>query len=173
MQLGRYAEAEPLIVAAIEVMGGGESARAEAWCRVYYARLLRLKGSLDEAEREALRAAEVGKVAAPVVAVALTELAATLLARGHIEDAIDPARRALALLDSVEEGESLIRRVAIEAMIAHGAIAEAAELITASARRVEERGASIRDAELRASFFENVEDNRWLLDKDKAKSQAD
>ncbi len=164
MQEGRYDEAAPLLSAALEVLGAGGNARAEAWTRTYHARLLRLRGAFEDAEREAERAAAAGGSTAPVVAVARAELAAALLAQGRAADAIGPAREALSLLASVEEGESLVRRVAVEALLATGATEEATTLLASSARRVQERAASIADPSLRASFLD-ADDNRWLLER--------
>jgi hypothetical protein len=89
-----------------------------------------------------------------------------LLRQSRIAEALDSAREAFAILESLgslEEGESRIRLVHAEALAAAGAHAGAAQAIASARARLLERAARIADPTWRERFLTEVSDNARTL----------
>jgi tetratricopeptide (TPR) repeat protein len=163
----RLGEAREILGASIEACRASGDQRFEIASRLYLVEALRSASALDEAEAEARRAVGVALDFPTSLAWARAELAATLLAQGRADGALElttAARDLLAeLADAMEEGESVILLVHAEALHATGnheaaraAIADARDRLLAVAARID-------DERLRASFLDAVSENARTL----------
>jgi ATP/maltotriose-dependent transcriptional regulator MalT len=133
---------------------------------MYLAWILRRAGDLDAAEAEARHAVELLEAVKPMQIVARGTLADVLLARGRPAEALAEARRAMALLaslDKVEEGEALLRLAHAEALEATGDHAAARAAIADARDRLLEAAERIDDAARRTTFLANVPENARTL----------
>jgi serine/threonine protein kinase/tetratricopeptide (TPR) repeat protein len=160
---GRLEEARTLeseAAAAFEAQG---NRRLEGGARIYLAMILTMLGDLETADQEArLAVVVVSAPSPPGRAQALATLAQVKLARASIAEALDAAREAMELLESLgglDEGESLVRLMYAEALAAAGDHARAREAIAAARHRLLERAAKISDPGWRRSFLERVPEN--------------
>jgi eukaryotic-like serine/threonine-protein kinase len=164
--LGQLDEARIVQDAAITRVHQLNSLRAEGCAHCYLANILILTGDFSAAEREARRAVELQKSTPPLRAFSAALLARALLALGRTTEALEAARDALALLESVgaEEGESLIRLVHAEALDASGSRPEALAAIASARDNLLARAARISDPLWRESFLCKVPDNARTLE---------
>ena len=167
--LGELGEVDEAIRCEQEVVrefGARGDRRMEAASRLYLAHILMGSGQLEEAEREAKRASELLSDVPTLRPWAQASLASVRLAQGNVASAkalATEAARDLEEVGEIEVGESLVRRVAAEALLAAGDEEGATAAITQALRRLSERAAKIGDGELRRSFLEKVPDNARTL----------
>lgn len=139
--------------------------RMEGAARTYLAIIALLAGAPDRAEREALAASELLSVAPPLRAAAVAVHARALLRRGRFAEALPRAREAKAELDRlgvIEEGESMVRLVHVEALLAVGDPSARAAARDARERLLA-RAARIADPAWRERFLTAVPDNAATL----------
>jgi tetratricopeptide (TPR) repeat protein len=158
LQLGRVDEAEAIERDAIVAFASHDQ-RQEGGSRVYLAMILRDKGDLDLAEREARHALELLEAAPALRPLAGAVLATILLALGRTGEALETTREAMQWLDAggnVEEGDALLRLTLARALVAVGDRAGAHDVITEARARLLARADTIDKPPLRKTFLENV-----------------
>ncbi|WP_437516522.1 hypothetical protein [Sorangium sp. So ce1099] len=156
------AEAE---LAVRDAVSHGDTA-TEGWARATYALVLRLRGDLDAAAREAQASLPLPALLPLQAAETLASLAAVRLAQGRAAEALAHAREAMDLLAPSQirpPREPFIRLVHIEALIAAGERDAAREALTVARDRLLATAAKISDPELRRSFLEDVPYNARTL----------
>jgi tetratricopeptide (TPR) repeat protein/tRNA A-37 threonylcarbamoyl transferase component Bud32 len=162
---GRLAEARATELAALAAARDA-GPRAAGAIRVHLARIALLEGDAPAAAREAEVAAALLTVVPPLRAGALAALAAARLAEGRIDDALPPAREALAL---AQEGQrelfdAFVRLTFAEVAAAAGDDAAARAALHAARARILAIADRIEDPTLRERFLVRVEDNRRTLE---------
>jgi tetratricopeptide (TPR) repeat protein len=165
-QSGRLEEARALELRAAEAFERQGDRRVGGVARSYLAKIALLAGDTAAAEREARAAAEALRIAPPLRAAALANLARALLAQGRSAEALPVAREAFATLEElgmIEEGESLVRLVHAEALVAAGRAEEFETAIADARDRLLARAAKISDPEWRHRFLTAVPDNARTL----------
>jgi eukaryotic-like serine/threonine-protein kinase len=165
---GKLAEARAVEEEAVAAFRAQQDRRMEAASRIYLAMILRLSGAAPEAEREARAVAEDPATPPGLVALALATVAEARLSpeSGQAAEALAAARRAMEILrelEGVEDGESLIRLVFADALAASGDQEGAKEAAREARERLLSRAGKVGDAELRASFLQNVPENARTL----------
>jgi tetratricopeptide (TPR) repeat protein len=148
-------------VEAFEAMG---FARHEGGSRSYLALLLIDAGDLEEAEAQARRAVVLSSP--PLRPLAHAVLSRALALRGDGEGAYEAAREASRAVDlglPIEEGESLVRLVRIEALAAAGEHEAARTAAKAAREALLARAARIHDETMRRQFLEHVPENARTL----------
>ena len=161
-RLGHVEQALEIETAALEQCARQGNRRFETVAHVYLAEIQRLRGDVGAAENEARRAVAVGVASPGVRAHALAMLGDVLLGLGRPADALDAAREATAVLESldgVEEGESLIRLVHALALEATGDAEHAAAHARVAQQRLRDQAIKITEPTWRRSFLENVPEN--------------
>nr|MBA2540101.1 hypothetical protein [Deltaproteobacteria bacterium] len=101
------------------------------------------------------------------IALASAALDFALLAAGRPVEALRRATRAIRILERlgrVIEGESLIRLVHIEALLATGDLGATGVALSTAFGRVHERANRIADPAWRAGFLESVPENARILE---------
>jgi tetratricopeptide (TPR) repeat protein len=126
--------------------------------RIYLAEILRLVRNHGAAEREALAALDVLDAKSPARADALATLALVRVATGRTELALEPAREAMAIIEStgVAEGEAHVRLAHAEVLDASGDREAARVAVSAARDRLLLRAGRIRDFAHRRSFLAKV-----------------
>jgi tetratricopeptide (TPR) repeat protein len=164
--LGRFAEAQEVERSALESFRAQGDRRLEAACAMFLARILAWAGDLPEAERSAREAVATCNPRTPLHAYAQAVLASVLLRRGAVDAALAEATAAKHTLDTIgaEGGESLIRLCHAEALHARGDVAAARASIAEAQGALARRAARISDADMRASFLEQVPENRRTME---------
>jgi serine/threonine protein kinase/tetratricopeptide (TPR) repeat protein len=165
-RLGRLPEARALEEAAVEALERQGDPRLSGVGRVYLAEIALLSGDVATAEREARAAVEALQVAGPLRPLAGAVLARALLARGALPEARALAAEAFAeltALGTIEEGESLVRLVHAESLLAADAPGELERAVGSARDRLLARAARIRDAGWRERFLADVPDNARTL----------
>jgi tetratricopeptide (TPR) repeat protein len=140
--------------------------RLEGASRTYVARILLSTGDAAGAELEALAAVERTLTTLPAHALALATLAEARLALGKREEALADARAAKRELDKLgglDEGDSIVRLAHARVLAAAGLDEEAAEAAAQARARLLAAADTIADPVWRASFLENVPENRATL----------
>jgi tetratricopeptide (TPR) repeat protein len=164
---GRLEEAEQLEQRAADAFHELGDPRMEGSSRTYLAMALLAAGQPARAEREARAAIELLRIAPPLRAAALAVCARTVLAQarcpGEARALATEARTLLESLGSVEEGESLVRLVELEALAADGDREAFASAGAEARRRLLERAARIADPAWRERFLTAVVDNARTL----------
>ena len=130
--------------------------RGEGSAHTYLAEIALRAGDLEEAERAARVAADLLRAAPPLRASALAMGARILLRAHRVPEALDLAREAYALLETlgaIEEDEALVRLVYAEALGAAGDRREAALIAAAARERLLQRAAKIVDTAWRERFL--------------------
>ncbi len=125
------------------------------------------EGDAASAEREARAACEVLKVAPPLRGWALATLARALVAQGRVDDALEAAREGLALADSLgglEMGESLVRLVFAEVLLARGDSAGAGAAVRSARDHLLLRASKIGDPVVRERLLRAVPENARILE---------
>jgi ATP/maltotriose-dependent transcriptional regulator MalT len=139
--------------------------RLEATARAYLSYILLELGELDRAEDE-LRIA-LANTQPPMRPAMLAGIARVLLIRGQSADALDAASEAVGVLEqlgSVEEGESLVRIIFVEALLANGDRDAARVAVRTAYVRLVERADRITDPEWRRMFVERVPENARTIE---------
>jgi tetratricopeptide (TPR) repeat protein len=162
---GQLAEGLAAEREAIRVHSGGHYARGLGACRLYAARILLLRGDLEEALAEARMAAEMLAAYGPALAVAHAVLSSVHLAQGAVHEALEQAEKGhtLAGLGVLEEGDAFVRLAYAEALRAAGDEQAARRVLEEARRRVLETAAKIGDPELRDGFLRRVAENARVL----------
>jgi len=141
--------------------------RMEGASRIYMSLIAGSVGDHIDAERQARAAVDVLDSTPPLRCFALGALARALVDKGEPAAALDAAEEAKSLLDSLEQvdaGEALVRLVHAETLDLAGQRPRAMIAISAAFERLEERGARIRDSELRRSFLYDVPEHARTLE---------
>jgi serine/threonine protein kinase/tetratricopeptide (TPR) repeat protein len=172
---GALDEAEQLAADAARAAELQGDRRMEGGARNFLAMILAKRNDLSGAAQHARAAVDVLSVAPPLRAYALGTLASILLQaanpsapvtaerRGEALAAAREAEALLASLSGTDEGESLVRLVFAEALWANGEDSAARGAIAKADARIRERASKIADGALKASFLEQVEENRRTL----------
>src|SRR5262249_46724608 len=120
---GRLEEAIRIERGVADVYAVQGNVRMEGVTRIYLAAALHDSGDFDAAEPEARRGAALLGPVPPVRAYALAVLARARGALGRATEALETAREAISLLDSLgvrDEGDGLVRLAFAEALDAAG-----------------------------------------------------
>jgi hypothetical protein len=164
-QRGALAEAcavEVEAIAAFEITG---DRRLEISSRNYLARILTQLGDLPAAAEQARAAMALVGDEREVRIYVLATIARTEIALGRPADAVVTARSAMVLFEafgSLEEGESFVRLVWIEALFAAGRRSEARDAAMDARMAVIRRAATISDPTWQRSFLALPENVRIL-----------
>jgi eukaryotic-like serine/threonine-protein kinase len=156
LHLARFDEAELTLLSAISALRSQKNLRLEGVARSYRARLLLARDQLTQAEDEARRAVATLQKAAPLKASANAVLASVLLAQRRVSEADAAAKEAddtLAELGTLPTGESLVRLMRVETLLAAGNRQEAAKAARAAYAHIEARAKEISDERLRSAFL--------------------
>jgi tetratricopeptide (TPR) repeat protein len=165
-RLGMLDEAAQVEDEAVRLSVAQRDSRIEGASRHYLAGIQLLRGDYEQAENEALAAAEMLRVAPPSRAHALATVAQIRLAQGRRQEALHVAEEAMTLLESlgaIEEGETTVRMVHSHALYENGRVEEARAAIQIAVRRLHDRAAKIADPRWRDSFLTRVPDNALTL----------
>jgi serine/threonine protein kinase/tetratricopeptide (TPR) repeat protein len=163
---GNLDEARLLEQKAIDSFGKQGEPRLEGVARTYLAEILIAGGDFAGAEREAVRAIEILKVAPSLRVAALGALARALLGQGASERASETAREAFADLEGlgeIEEGEAAVRLVHAECLAKAGAHEQACAAIERAKQWLMARAARIGEASWRQRFLSDVPPNARIL----------
>ena len=159
---GALAEARILGRQACRWFAERDDARELALSRLYLATVLILDQDLAEAASEAQDALLLLPEPAPLRPFALATLARALLLGGRRQEALEIAREAYRLLESlgnIESGEPLVRLVFAEALEANESRAQALAVIGQACEVLHHRAGTISRADWRRSFLENIPDH--------------
>ena len=161
---GKLEEAREVEVHASAVYAARGNTRKQCICNIYLSIIEALAGDDVAAETWARRALSLAGDAS-MRAFSSAVLSQALLVRGEVDEALEQARAAVALLDggTVEEGEARIRLAHAEALEAKGLHAEARRAIAKARARLLERAACISDLGLRGGFLWRVAENAYTL----------
>jgi eukaryotic-like serine/threonine-protein kinase len=132
-------------------------------CHLHLAEIARLMGDLPGAQRHAEQAVAASSNLPSVHASALSTLADVLVRGGQPAEALEQSTRAMAILgalESVDDGESLIRLAHVHALAARGRGLEARACLDLAHLRLEQRALRISDPRWRRTFMEEIPENR-------------
>ena len=163
---GSFAEAEAMGRRARDWFVERQDSRYTALCNLFLASIHLMAENLAEAESEARAALARLPEAAPLRARALATLARIHLIQGHPGPAFHAAAEALNLMESigsVESSEFLVRLVYAQALQASGEEGAAIRKIAQARDLLVSRATQISRPEWRASFLENVPENKEIL----------
>jgi tetratricopeptide (TPR) repeat protein len=163
---GKLDEARDAATAARDAFEHQGDRRALSASSAYLADIERRRGDLVAAERWARAAIEAADVHAPARAQALAILAIVLL-DVSIDGAVEAARAGMQIVDQVggiEEGESALRLGHAAALRLSGDTVGSEKAIRVARDRILAESKGIDDPSLRASYLENVEENRRTLE---------
>jgi eukaryotic-like serine/threonine-protein kinase len=164
-QRGALDEARAVEESAVHTFAHERDRRMEGGSRNYLARILTQLGDHPAAAAEARAALALAGDAREVKIGALATLARTDIALGRPADALANARSAMTLFEahgSLEEGESFVRLVWIEALFAAGRRSEARDAAMDARMAVIRRAATITDPTWQRSFLALPENVRIL-----------
>src|SRR5262249_20578914 len=133
--------------------------RLEGVARTYLSEILTAAGEFGAAEREALAAAEMLSVAPSLRVPALGAVARARMGQGDAVRALVAAREAQEALDvlgEIEEGESAVRLVYVEALAATGGTTQARAVLETAHARLTARAARIEELAWRQRFLHDV-----------------
>jgi eukaryotic-like serine/threonine-protein kinase len=167
LRLGRPGEALSTAESALQTFEALGERRMCGATRLYLALIHAARGDLALAEQTARSGLEaLTRAAPPLVPEALATLSHVLLLAGRASEALEPAERAHDLLETsgAESGEGLIRVSFAEACLQTGMRERALAVLAAARDRLQERAASISDAELRAGFLRGVPEHARTLE---------
>jgi tetratricopeptide (TPR) repeat protein len=161
---GKLDEARELELQAAAVYAARGNTRKQCFCNIYLSIIEALAGDAEAAEAAARWAVSLAQDAS-LRSFSLAVLSQALLVQGRVDEALEQARAAVALLDggTVEEGESRIRLAHAEALEAKGLHAEARRAIARARARLLERAGCISDLGLRGGFLWRVAENAYTL----------
>ncbi|WP_437585783.1 protein kinase domain-containing protein [Sorangium sp. So ce1000] len=163
---GDLAAAQSMVEAALSSSDQLGVLRMELQARYCLARIALPAGDLGLAEREARDAVALSDGVQPFGPITAAVLARTLLALGRVDEAMQAASAASAMLaefGAVEEGESLVRLTYAEALAASGRHAEAAAAIASARAALLARAEKLSDPIGRERFLHDVPDNARTL----------
>ncbi|MCB9592588.1 MAG: protein kinase [Sandaracinaceae bacterium] len=162
---GRAEEAREVEERALLVARALDDAVLEAGCLLYRSEA-RADVNVAGAIADAQRAVELLEAIPGFRAVAKATLSRALLAAGRVDDALAAAIEAATEASgaSLEEGEALIYRAHVEALLAAGQEAQARRLAEGAVARLHERAGRITDGGWRDSFLHRVPDHARLLE---------
>jgi tetratricopeptide (TPR) repeat protein len=163
---GLLAEARAAEEDALALLRAHADRRLTAVARTYLAIILSLSGEHEAAALEAIDLAADRSNTPAFRALAQAILADVRLAEGRAGEALAAAEAALSILtslDGIEEGESRIRVVYAEALVAAGEIARGHAAIAEARDRLLARAGAVVDPALRKSFLERVPENARTL----------
>ncbi len=167
MALGHLDEARSLEYRAIETLERVGNTRLEGCARLYLAQIHQRAGDASAAEHEATAAAARLLAAPRLRAAAVAVTARALSSQGRTAAALAAAEEAFALLEAaggaLDEGESLVRLVHVEALAAAGRRDEAQAALDRARARLLARAARIADPLWRERFVTAVPDNAATL----------
>jgi len=166
--LGRLDEARAVEAEAIAAFRVQGDRRLEAASHVYLAMILVRLGDHESAAREATEGAALVAAGTPAQAHALTVLAHVRLAQGRPREALSSASEAMSLLGrlgGMDEGETLLRLVHVEALEAAGQAEAAREALRQARQRLLDRVARIQDPRFRQTFLGGLPENARTLEK--------
>ncbi|MBI4511586.1 MAG: protein kinase [Deltaproteobacteria bacterium] len=161
LEEARVVEAEA--VAAFLAQG---DRRMEGASRTYLATIRAMAGEREEAAREAACAVDILTASPPLRAHALATLAQIELMDGNDAQALEAAREAMHLLETlgkIDEGDALVRLVYAEALQATGAVEGARAAIAAARDRLVAQAALVTDPALRESLLTRVPEHAHTL----------
>jgi tetratricopeptide (TPR) repeat protein len=164
--LGSFEEADRTQRAALAEFVRADEKRLAGGCRIYLAQTALAFGDVARAEMEIDEAVRLLQTTPPLRAYAFAVLAQVTLKKGDTARAKDHADAALGLLDELgglESGTSTVFLAAAETAMASGDAVRARTIAERGAHWVSARGATLKDAALRESFFGKVRDNVRLL----------
>ena len=164
-QRGALAGARAVEEEAIAIFLATHDRRLEVGSRHYLARILTQLGDHAAAAAEGRASLAMGGHAPEVQLGAFAALARTDIALGRPADALENARSAMALfksMGSLEEGESFVRFVWIEAPFASGRRSEARDAAMDARMAVLRRAATIHEPAWQQSFLALPENVRIL-----------
>ncbi len=166
LALGELDEAWDLELIAIESFTIQGDDRMANGSRVYLSKIHQRKGALDSAYKEAREALQGTSTVATVRMQAHSQLASVLLEMGQPEEALSAAQEAMRILRTlgqVEEGESFVRLMLVEAELQCMHLEQAQAALTDAYESLRRRVAHIDDANWRLSFLEQVQDNARIV----------
>jgi tetratricopeptide (TPR) repeat protein len=137
--------------------------RMEGGSRHYLAMIHEQRGQIEQAEQQAVRAAELLEIAPALRAYALATVARIRLARGNVAAALVASHQAMNVLDSlgaIEEGEASVRLTRAQVLRAAGRDEEAFCALEAARERLVARADRIHDPAWRRSFLANVPEHQ-------------
>jgi len=140
--------------------------RFEGTTRIYLSRIQILRGDPTAPEAESRRAIEVLSELAASRSYALAALAQAEMARGRLEEGARHAREAGDLLRSVkgiDEGETFIQLVEIEACLACGETGVARRLVVDALERLQERAARIGEPAWQETFLTAIPEHARIM----------
>ncbi len=162
---GQLAEALVIEDQAFQLFQSQGDRRLAGACSVYLSYILFALGDRDRALTELEIALDGAQ--APMKPQILASLARVQLARGATGDALASATEAAAILEElggVEEGESLVRLMLVETLLAVDERAEAITAARSAYARLLERAAKISDRNYRKMFVEQVPENARTIE---------
>ncbi len=165
-RLGQVEEGEREEILALEAFELQADRRLQGMSLAYLALMGVESGDFNRAEEAARCSLVLLQADGPPKAAALGILAWVMLVAGRNDEALEHARAAQMLLDTlggVDEGEGLIRLVYAEALAAAGLRAAAAEAIGRAAARLQERAAHITPPSWQQSFLDRVPEHARTL----------
>jgi eukaryotic-like serine/threonine-protein kinase len=165
--LGNVEEAREVESMALERVVKQGNRRGEGFISLYMSMILRLAGDKDAALALAKRALEVSDGAPAVRAYALALMAGIAIAKNKEFEALVYSRESMAILhklESIEEGESLIRWTHALALRAAGQDQEAEKHIAEARQKLLQKADRITDQKWRQSFLEQVNDNARVME---------
>ncbi|MBI2895872.1 MAG: protein kinase, partial [Deltaproteobacteria bacterium] len=165
-RLGKLDEARRILTESLEAFQKQGDRRLGGATVAYLGEVLAASGELADAEHALAVAVSILEVAPPLRAEALALQAQFLLAGGRVEEALAPAREAMALLTSLgklEEGEALVRLVYAEVMDATGDRETAAKALEDAKERLVHRASGIEEPRWRRCFLEDIPEHARTL----------
>ena len=163
---GQLDEAWDLELIAIESFTIQGDDRMANGSRVYLSKIHQRKGALDSAFKEAKEALQGTSTVATVRMQAHAQLASVLLEMGQPEEALVAAKDAVRILQTlgqVEEGESFVRLMLVEAELQCMHLDKAQAALKDAYNSLRRRVEQIDDANWRLSFLEQVHDNARIV----------
>ncbi len=163
---GLLVEARAVEEDALALFRAHADRRLEAVARTYLAIILALSGEGEAAALEAIDLAADRSNTPAFRALAQAILADVRLGEGRAAEALAAAEVAMSILtslDGIEEGESRIRVVYAEALVASGDVERGRVALAEARDRLLTRAAAVVDPALRKSFLERVPENARTL----------
>ncbi|RLB64705.1 MAG: serine/threonine-protein kinase PknK, partial [Deltaproteobacteria bacterium] len=164
--LGQLDAAEREETLALEAFELQSDRRLQGMSFAYLAIIAMENHDLGRAEQAVRCCLALLQAEAPPRAMALGLFSRVLVAAARIEEGLECARKAQALLDAlggVDEGEGLIRLAYAETLAAAGLGTEARDAIAQARQRLQERAARITPPSWQQSFLERVPEHARTL----------
>lgn len=164
---GAFEEGRQMQQKAIDAFREHEHTRAMGLSQSYLAELEFLAGNIDIAEKHAQAAIESLAEVPPLLTGALANLARVLLAKGELQDAqgfADAAQLLLEVLGTIEEGETTVRLVYAEVLLANGRHEEFRRAISSAQQHLFAKAERIRDPIGRERFLVTIAENARTLE---------